>query len=83
MGEGSPTAGIELLTDEEGKNTKTFSKSHGDNAKSQDVTKGTWIATDSFNSLGTDETHANSSACTANGLSDVAGDAGSDGVCAV
>ena len=47
-----------LFGDEEGKNAQTFCKSHGDNAKGQDVTESAWVTADSFHCLGADETHA-------------------------
>ena len=72
-----------LLSDEEGKNTKPFSESHGDNAKGQDVTKCAWVATYGLNSLGTNEAHADSGAGTCDGLCDVAGDASGDCLSAV
>ena len=70
--------GTDLLGDEEGKNTETFSKSHGDNAKGQNVTESAGVTANSLHSLGTDEAHADSSASTSNGLGDISGNASSD-----
>ena len=64
-----------LLGHEEGENTQTFCKGHGDNAKGEDVTKGTWVAAHGLNSLGADQAHADSGAGTCNGLGDVSGNA--------